>query len=105
MGPPDRLSGRPEDDAPSDFKRTNDRSRNFLTSGCPCVPVLFMKSTRSQSHPSAPGADRARRRLLILQELADLGMKLARALAAEAVEPATDAATAADLTLAFCRVA
>jgi hypothetical protein len=76
------------------------RPRIFLTLGRSNVLVLFVNtSTPSCETPDAAEA-RAERHLRLLQELAELGMTLARAVAARAVETGD-----ADLGLAFTRIA
>jgi hypothetical protein len=59
--------------------------------------------------PDAALADansgRAQRRLRILQELAEIGMELARAVQAKALAPGVEAAVSLDLVLSFTRIA
>ena len=52
-----------------------------------------------------PHEDRAERHLRVLQELTDIGMELARAVKARALDPEADPAGAAELVLTFSRVA
>ena len=55
--------------------------------------------------PTGPCEDRAERHLRVLQELADIGMELARAVKAQALDPQADPAAAAELGLTFSRIA
>jgi hypothetical protein len=65
----------------------------------------------NDTHPSAepisadPSSDRAERRLRILQELAEIGMDLARAVRTRALAAEADPAAAVDLGLSFSRIA
>jgi hypothetical protein len=52
-----------------------------------------------------PSSDRPERRLRILQELAEIGMELARALRTQALAAKADPAAAVDLGLSFSRIA
>ena len=52
-----------------------------------------------------PCEDRTERHLRILQELADIGMELARAVKARALDPEAEPAAAAELVLTFSRIA
>ena len=52
-----------------------------------------------------PHEDRAERHLRILQELADIGMELVRAVKARALDPEADPAATAELVLTFSRIA
>jgi hypothetical protein len=65
-----------------------------------------MSDTRPTSEPTPadPKQDRAERRLCILQELAELGMDLARDVQARALAVDADPATAGDLVLSFARI-
>jgi hypothetical protein len=55
--------------------------------------------------PADPSSDRAERRLRILQELAEIGMDLARAVRTRALAARADPAAAVDLGLSFSRIA
>jgi hypothetical protein len=69
------------------------------------VLVLFMLDANPTPDPAPadPAVDRAERHGRVLQELTDLGMRLARAVSAQAAE--ADAETAHGLALDFARIA
>jgi hypothetical protein len=68
---------------------------------------MFM--TEANTTPKLAAADlsaeRAERRLRILQELAEIGMDLADKVEARALAPETDPAVAEELVLSFCDIA
>ena len=84
---------------------TTTQSRNSLTPADICVLVLFMfdAETIPDPAPTDPAADRAERHGRVLQELTDLGMRLARAVSAQAAD--ADPAAAHGLALDFARIA
>ena len=69
----------------------------FLTPGFAYVLVLFMSDL--------PASARTERHLRMLQELAEIGMDLAREVSRQALDPSGDAPSAADLALTFSRIA
>jgi hypothetical protein len=81
----------------------------FLTSGSLYVLVLFVNP--SDNLIAAPDEDRTERHLRLLQELAEIGMDIARAVRAEAVagapaaEPGPSRFGGGDLGLIYSRVA
>jgi hypothetical protein len=69
-------------------------SLNFRQQGSPCVLVLFVNTDDAPIDAAPPPESRAERHLRLLQELAEIGMDIARAVRAEAVAEA-DAGEAA----------
>lgn len=66
-----------------------------------------MNDTHASAEPISadPSSDRAERRLRILQELAEIGMDLARAVRTRALAADADPSAAVDLGLSFSRIA
>ena len=66
-----------------------------------------MSDTHASAEPISadPSSDRAERRLRILQELAEIGMDLARAVRTRALAADADLSAAVDLGLSFSRIA
>ena len=92
--------------------------RKFLASCNSCVPVLFVTETLPSPDAAAtcPALDRpgcacgspgdpTGRQMLMLQELAELGMDLARTVRARAVEQGPSLEAGPDLGLMFSRIA
>lgn len=71
------------------------------------VHVLFMEDLAANpgQTPVDLSIDRTERRLRILQELAEIGMNLARKVQARALAPEADPAVVGDLVLCFSRIA
>jgi hypothetical protein len=88
-----------------------DLRTKFLTRGRRCVLVLFVNT--DDDPIDAPAESRAERHLRLLQELAEIGMDIARAVRAEALAVADDDAAApapsrfgkSDPGLVFSRIA
>jgi hypothetical protein len=75
----------------------------YLTLATPHVPFLFMSDAAAFSDAMPdPATDRTERHLCLLQELAELGMTMARAVVAQVVDAETPAT---DPGLAFSRIA
>ena len=77
----------------------------FLTPGAFHVPVLFMADASTAPEAPDPAAARTERHLRLLQELAEIGMDLAREVGRRALDQATEGPSAADLALTFSRIA